>query len=267
MLQLFEAAIYRGRAVLKCHNKYVSQSTRYGQSRGASIALVLLGNSPVWVGLPFLLNSRILLSYKKGGSMFNKLLAFVVISCLAVSGCASYRAGNLPSSDVGVFKNAQDQDGLKVAVRFLDARESKQVFGVGKVYGLYQPVYIAIDNRTKTAYQFGKRSSINMQSVPAEEVAKNCGFSTVGRATAYGVAGIFIWPLLIPAVVDGCGSAQANQKMESDYMYKEIRDDRIQPNGLLNGVVFVSKMKEGDEFVIRLQNVDTNEIKLFSFVK
>jgi hypothetical protein len=79
------------------------------------------------------------------------------------------------------------------------------------------------------------------------------------------VLGLFIWPFLIPAVVDGVGSAQANQKMEDDYAYKEIKDERIQPNGLLNGVVFVDKMKEGEELVIRLRNIDNNEIKLFSF--
>ena len=197
----------------------------------------------------------------------NKVLVLLVGTCLVISGCATYSAGRLPSSDVTTLKNMEDQDGLKVGVKFMEPRESKQVFGVDKVSELYQPVYIAIDNRTKNTYEFAKRTSINKQSVPADEVAKNCGFNTAARATTYGVAGIFIWPLLIPAVVDGVGSAQANQKMQSDYAYKEIKDDRVQSNGLLNGVIFVDKMKEGEEFVIRLQNVSTNEIKLFSFKK
>jgi hypothetical protein len=198
-----------------------------------------------------------------------KAIALITCVCfvLSLNGCASYKAGRMPSSNVESFKNVQDQDGLKVAAEFFSPKESKQIFGVAKVAQLYQPIYIAIDNRTKSSYEFSKRGSINLASVPAEEVAKNCGFSTVGRATAYGVAGLFIWPLLIPAVVDGVGSAQANEKMESDYMYKEIKDDRIQPNGLLNGVIFADKMKEGEELVIRLNNVDTNEIKLFSFKK
>ena len=199
--------------------------------------------------------------------MRQRWLALLVIGCVVVSGCATYSAGRLPSSDVSSFKDMQEQDGLKVAVKFFDARESKQIFGVGKVHDLYQPVYIAIDNRAKDSYQFAKGTSINKQSIPAEEVAKNCGFSTVGRATTYGVVGLFIWPFLIPAVVDGVGSAQANQKMESDYSFKEIKDDRVQPNGLLNGVIFVDKMKSGEEFVIRLQNTSNNEIKLFSFKK
>ena len=149
--------------------------------------------------------------------MSKQFVVLLLVGCLVLSGCATYSAGRLPSSDVSSFKDMQDQDGLRVAVEFFDARASKQVFGVGKVYELYQPVYIAIDNRTKNPYQFSKGTSINKRSVPSEEVAKNCGFSTVGRATTYGVAGLFIWPLLIPAVVDGVGSSQANQKMQADY--------------------------------------------------
>jgi len=172
----------------------------------------------------------------------------------------------LPTADVEAFSNYQDQEGLKVGVNFLDAKESKQVFGVGKVSKVCQPTYIVIDNRTNDSYEFKKRM-LNKQSIPAEEVAKECGFSTVGRATGYGVAGLFIWPLLIPAVVDGVGSSQANERMQDDYMYKEIKDERIQPNGLLNGVVFLDKMKTGEELAVRLTNIKTNEVRLFSFKK
>lgn len=195
-----------------------------------------------------------------------KKLVWMLLFCFIVSGCASYRSARLPSSDVTSFSNYQDQDALKVAVKFFDARESKKLFGVKKLYQHYQPVYIAIDNRTTNSYEFKKRD-LNKQCSPAEEVAQTCGFSTVGRATSYGVAGLFIWPLLIPAVVDGVGSSQANTKMEDDYMYKEIKDERIPPNGLLNGVVFLEKMKDGEELAVRLRNIEGAEIKLFSFRK
>ncbi|MCK9555791.1 hypothetical protein M0R36_08270 [bacterium] len=190
----------------------------------------------------------------------------LLLLCSIISGCASYRAGRLPTSDIASYSTAQDQDGLKVAAKFFDAKESKQVFGVKKLYRVYQPVYILIDNRTANTYEFKKRM-LNKDTVPAEEVANECGFSTAGRATAYGVAGVFIWPFLIPAVVDGVGSSKANQRMEDDYMYKEIKDERIPPNGLLNGVVFLGKMKDGEELAIRLRNVDNEEIKLFPFIK
>lgn len=193
-----------------------------------------------------------------------RLLIWSILLCFTVTGCASYSAGRLPTANVEALPSFQDQGGLKVGVQFFDAREAKQIFGVGKISNVCQPTYIVIDNRTNNAYEFKKRM-LSQPSIPAEEIAKECGFSTVGRATAYGVAGLFIWPFLIPAVVDGVGSSQANQRMQDDYMYKEIKDDRIQPNGLLNGVVFLGKMKTGEELAIRLTDVKTNEVKLFSF--
>src|SRR4030042_837029 len=121
-----------------------------------------------------------------------KLLAIFLLPIFILQGCASYHASRLPSSEVTSYADYQDQDGLKVAVKFFDARESKKVFGVGKVYSKFQPVYIAIDNRTSNPYEF-KKSMLNKQSAQSDEVAKECGFSTVGRATTYGIAGLFLW--------------------------------------------------------------------------
>ena len=195
-----------------------------------------------------------------------KIFIPLVILCFTLSSCATYRGGRLPSIDVESFDKSQDQEGLKVAVKFYDARESKKLFGIGCVADNYQPVYIVVDNRSTNSYDFKKRT-INKASAPAEEVADKCKFNTAGRATAYGVAGLIIWPLLIPAVVDGTGSARANTRMEDDFMYKEIKDERVAPNALLNGIVFFDKMKDGEELAIRLSNLDTEEIKLFSFKK
>jgi len=195
-----------------------------------------------------------------------KKFIYLVLACLVLSSCAKYRGGRLPSIDVESFDKSQDQGGLRVAVKFYEARESKKLFGIGCVADNYQPVYIVIDNRSNNSYEFKKRT-INKASAPAEEVADKCKFNTAGRATGYGVAGIIIWPLLIPAIVDGTGSARANTRMEDDFMYKEIKDGRIAPNGLLNGIVFFDKIKDGDELAIRLSNLDKDEIKLFSFKK
>ena len=195
-----------------------------------------------------------------------KLLVWCILLCFTTTGCASYRARSLPSSNPTSLANHETQDGLTVGVQFFNASESKKIFGVKKVSRVSQPTYIVIDNRTNDTYEFNKRT-LNPTAIPAEEIASECNFNTAARATTYGVAGIFIWPLLIPAVVDGVGSSQANQRMENDYMYKEIKDDRISPNGLLNGVVFLGPMKDGEELTVRLQNIRTNDVKLFSFKK
>ncbi|MDP8261921.1 MAG: hypothetical protein P9M13_01290 [Candidatus Ancaeobacter aquaticus] len=198
--------------------------------------------------------------------MKQSICMVVAVVVLLMQGCAGYNASRLPSTDVTTYDAYQNQDGLKVAAKFLDAKESKDVFGVEDVHKNYQPVYILVDNRTTNTYGFKKRM-MSKQTAPAEEVAEKCSFNTAGRATTYGVAGIFIWPLLIPAVVDGVGSSNANKSMKNDYMYKEIKDERVSPNGLLNGVVFLDRMKDGETLDIRLTNVDNDEIKLFSFEK
>ncbi|MGM0440362.1 MAG: hypothetical protein ACQEP8_04525 [Chlamydiota bacterium] len=195
-----------------------------------------------------------------------KIIVVISMITILLQGCASYQASALPSADVMSFSNNQEQDNLHAAVKFFNAAESKKMFGTSDVYSRYQPVYIVIDNRTKDAYEFKKRM-LNKTTIPAEEVAAECGFSTAGRATAYGVAGLFVWPLLIPAVVDGVGSANANERMGNDYMNKEINDERIPSNGLLTGIAFLEKMKDGELLVMRMRSVDDSSIKLFEFKK
>jgi hypothetical protein len=195
-----------------------------------------------------------------------KKIFVAIASGFLLSGCATYHSGRLPTRDVFAYQNRQEQNGLHMAVKFFEPSESREIFQRNIGEKGIDPVFIVIDNRSKNTFQFSK-SMVNKNTIPADEVAKMCHFSTVGRATGYGVAGLFIWPLLIPAVVDGMGSASANERMRDDFSYKEIKDERISPNGLLNGVLFIEKMKSGEEVAIRLQNVETNETVLFSFRK
>ncbi len=195
-----------------------------------------------------------------------RAMVICLVASFFLEGCATYHAGLLPTKDVMNYDNRQSQDNVYVIAKFLDTRETKQIFQFDLISRGIQPVFIVMDNRSPKTYDF-KKSDINKQIMSAQEVADKCKFSTVGRATTYGVLGLFIWPFLIPAVVDGVGSSQANTKIENDYAYKEMQDGRLMPNGLMNGVVFVPKMKEGEDFTIRLKDVDTNGILRFSFQK
>lgn len=195
----------------------------------------------------------------------NRLFAVLLSIALLVSGCASYKSGVLPSKDVFTYDNKQEKNGLIAVADILDAKETKRVFQFDLQSKGVQPIYIIIDNRTTQTYEFSK-ANLNKNALSSQEVADKCKFSTVGRATTYGVLGLFVWPFLIPAVVDGVGSANANKKIEDDYAYKEIIDkSRIAPNGMLTGIVFVEKMKPGENFDMRLLDVETSELVLFSF--
>ena len=63
------------------------------------------------------------------------------------------------------------------------------------------------------------------------------------------------------------GSSGANQRIRDDYAYKEIEDGRVLPNGLLTGVVYVPRMKEGEAISFRLTDVENGEILRFRFQK
>ena len=195
-----------------------------------------------------------------------RAIVIFLVASFFIEGCASYHAGLLPSKDVMNYDNKQVQNNVYVVAKFLDTRETKQIFQFELQGRGIQPVFVVMDNRSPKTFDF-KKSDINKQIISSQEVADKCKFSTVGRATTYGVVGLFIWPFLIPAVVDGVGSSEANKKIEDDYAYKELQDGRLMPNALMNGVVFVPKMKEGEDFTIRLKDVDTNEILRFSFQK
>lgn len=186
------------------------------------------------------------------------ILAFTVI------GCATYRAYNLPTSDVYNLDERQEKNGVTVGVKFFAVKEVETVFGSNTFKNGIEPVYIIIDNQGANTYFFSKRR-INKTIIPAEVVVERCGFHTIARTARWGVPGLFLWPLLAPAVIDGLASSKANRKMSEDYAYKEIKDGRIFPSMMLNGCVFVDKMKEEEHFDITICDVETNKMLLFSF--
>ena len=99
----------------------------------------------------------------------------------------------------------------------------------------------------------------------AEEVAQKAHRSTVGRAAGYGVAGIFIWPLLIPAVVDGAKSSKSNTQMDIDFAAKGIQDSVIQPFTTIDGVIFVPTSEFKTNLTINIVNKETQEKMSFIF--
>ena len=81
----------------------------------------------------------------------------------------------------------------------------------------------------------------------AEEVAKACHTSTAGRATAYGVAALVLWPFAIPAIVDGVKSHEANKELDKDFNEKNIEQMVINPHTTHNGSSYrPDSMREPD---------------------
>jgi len=172
------------------------------------------------------------------------------------SGCANYKATTLPILQPEFAPYSEDHNNVTVTCKAFSAYECKRYLGRDVLAKGYQPVQICIQNETK-AYLLVSPQSLNVPLAPPEDVARYVHTSTVGRALIYGVPGLIIWPLLVPAVADGVGSSQANQKLDADYSSKGVTETVIQPYTTLNRIVFVPKSEFNGAFRLTLLDKET----------
>jgi len=189
-------------------------------------------------------------------SISSSLIALLLL--IVISGCAKYEAGTLAILQPEFAPFAETNSGVTLSVKKLSNGDCKRILSRDVIDKGYQPIQITIKNDTKKYILFSNQG-INLPTVPAQEVAEKVHTSTAGRATAYGVAGLFIWPLLIPAVVDGVGSSKANEKLDRDFNAKVMDQVVIQPYATHNGLIFVPVSEFQNSFEILLVDRETKE--------
>jgi len=189
-----------------------------------------------------------------------KRTLFITLSCAVALGvgCASYKAATLPILQPEFAPYSEDHNDVTVSCKAFSEFESKRYLGRDVLAKGYQPIQICIQNESK-AYILLSPQSLNLPLIPPEDVAREVHTNTVGRATAWGVGGLFIWPLLVPAVVDGVGSSQANQKLDADYSGKGVTQCVIQPYTTVNRMVFVPTSEYNGAFRLTLLNKGNSE--------
>jgi hypothetical protein len=188
----------------------------------------------------------------------------VCLAALCVSGCAKYRPKPLamPSHIV-----TQEKEGVALQAALLDNVESKQIFGERSPQAKgYQTIQLALTNKTNQAYELDAHN-IGLELASAQVVAHQIGFNTAGRVAGWGIAGLFIWPFLIPAIVDGVKSSQANRDLERDLDVRTISNGSkiyIQPHSTMNKVMFVASENYRTSFDVDLINQHTGDPVNFS---
>jgi hypothetical protein len=171
-------------------------------------------------------------------------------------GCASYKPAPLTTLQPEFAPYSETIEGVTLACKPLSREECKRFFDRDIIDKGYQPVQMTIVNDSSRYILFSNQG-ISLPVCSPQEVAEKCHTSTTGRAAGYGVAGLFVWPLLIPAVVDGVGSSQANTKLDRDFNEKNIEQMVINPYATHNGIVFFSKSEYQDSFFVRLVDKET----------
>ena len=140
----------------------------------------------------------------------------------------------------------------------LTENECKCYLGRNVIKKGIQPVLITISNNTNKHFILSKEN-LSLACERIDAVAKKVHTSTVGRAVGYGIAGIFIWPFIIPAIVDGIRSSEANHELDSDYTYKALSDQIIAPDSTVSGLVFVPMIEYTENFSWTLIDQDSGD--------
>jgi hypothetical protein len=177
---------------------------------------------------------------------------FLTLISFALTSCARYSAKPLAELHPKLY--VTDNEEIFVACHALTRAECRAFFDRDIIGQGYQPVQIAITNKSGATYVL-RRESLSLVTAPPEHVASLVYTSTVGRVVAYGIGGLFFFPLWVPAIVDGYGSAEANRKLDADFREKSLQEVQlIPPRSVLSKVVFVPMNQRERE--VRLSLVD-----------
>jgi hypothetical protein len=197
--------------------------------------------------------------------MKTKKILFIFIALtfsLSLTSCASYSASPLGNLSPDLILTAPKNDGISVVSKTFTRDDCNRFLDRDVISQGYQPIQIFIQNDSDKNYIF----SLNRLTLPVarpEEVAEKVHTSTVGRAVGYGVGALFLWPLAIPAVVDGVKSSNANTALDHDFAAKAARDQVIFPRSRLNAIIFVPVHAYQRSYTLTLIDQDSQQPKIF----
>ncbi len=181
----------------------------------------------------------------------------VLAMLLLLSGCASYSASPLNSLASEIIIGAGS---VFIGAKAFNKADCKKYLDRDVIAEGYQPVQLYIQNSSEKDYLFAL-NRVSVSFATPEEVADKVHTSTVGRATGYGVGALFLWPLAIPAIVDGVKSAKANEALDNDFSAKVARDQIIFRHSHFNKLLFVPVNEYQPTFTITLVDQETNQPK------
>src|ERR1700690_3137595 len=154
--------------------------------------------------------------------MHRIFISLVSVVLLLLSGCATYHATSLNtlSSEMMIQATHSKSNDVKIIAKAFDKVDCKRYLDRDVIQKGYRPIQLYIQNNSDKSYEFSLHR-LSLSSASSEEVARSVHTSTVGRVLGYGIPGLVIaWPLVIPAVVDGIKSTEANEALDRDFYAK-----------------------------------------------
>lgn len=192
--------------------------------------------------------------------MKKTLLSLGVAASVLLTGCASYQSSSLSALDPNYVEKYTEVEGVSIGCKAFSVNDCYTFLDRNVIAKGYQPIQLTFDNKTNHRYLFSAQS-VSVPCVQPDAVAKTVHTNTVGRAVGYGVGGLFLWPLFIPAVVDGIGSSNANKELDIDYNSKARYRMVIEPQGFEKTILFIPRSEFAPIFNLTLQEQDTGQNK------
>lgn len=193
----------------------------------------------------------------------NKKHIFTYSALILLTGCASYNASTLSMLSPETAMQSKENPNVLVSWKAFDKKDCETYLDRNVLSEGYIPIQLTIrNNSTDPMYLSPDNFSTPVSS--SDEVARKVHTSTGGRIAAWGIGGLIFFPLLVPAVVDGFGSAKANDSLDADYKAKTLKEHTIQPHSSFNGVVFIPKQYADQKIQMFLVNQKTQAKVAFS---
>jgi hypothetical protein len=187
------------------------------------------------------------------------LISLYGVILIGLSGCASYKSR--PLRQLGRLKpHDKTECFVSFDYQIFNRHDCMRYLDRNVIKEGYQPIHITLVNNSNSFIKFSL-SDFSFPCASVEEVTQRVYTNTTARAVGYGVAGLFIPIFFIPAIVDGCGSAEANKQLNIDYSQKVLRDQTISPYSYINGLIFVPCSKFSAYFTFTVVDL-TNNIHL-----
>lgn len=194
----------------------------------------------------------------------NNYVFITCITLLLLSSCASYRSSSLnnPSNGLITYPLVK-KDNVVILAKEFNKEDCRKYLDRDVLAKGYQPVQLYIQNNSDTDYYFSL-DRVSLSCVKPDEVAQSVHTSTVGRAVGSGVGALFVWPLAIPAIVDGVKSAEANEALDIDFAEKTAKDMTIFRHSSFNKLIFVPREYYQKTFEVTLIDLQTQSTKTFN---
>lgn len=185
----------------------------------------------------------------------------ILVSCIWLTGCATYQAMPLTALDPQYM--CTEKEGISIGCKAFSKKECLRYLDRDVLKKGYQPIQLSFHNRTDKSYAFSIYD-VTLPCTTAEDVTKKVHTSTAGRITGYTLGSLFFYPLIIPAIVDGIRSSNANAALDKDFLNKSKDHFEIPPHSFHKTLIFIPRQHAQTQFDLTLREPLTGERMLFT---